>query len=98
MKRESPATPVLAFGVIMLLCPTSHALLRAGLLAANISDASIVKASSGGLSGWKGLVTIVAYVAAIGMAFLSPGLAVLIYIAVAAMWLVPNRRLDQMLK
>lgn len=87
---------VLAFGVIMLLCATSYALLRAALLGANVSDAPIVKASSGGLTGWKGLVTIVAYVAAIGIVFLSPGLAVLMYIAVAVMWLIPNRRLGQL--
>ena len=89
---------VLAFGIIMLLCSTSYALLRAALLAANVSDAPIVKASSGGLTRWKGLVTIVAYVAAIGVVFLSPGLAVLIYIAVAVMWLIPNRRLGQLLE
>lgn len=86
---------VLAFGVIMLLCSTSYALLRAALLAANDSDAPIVKASSGGLTGWKGVVTLVAYVIAIGIVFLSPGVAVLIYIAIALMWLIPNKQLEQ---
>jgi len=89
---------VLAFGVIMLLCATSYALLRAALLAANDSDAPIVKASSGGWTGWKGLVTIVAYVLAICVAFVWPRLAVLIYIAVALMWLTPNMRLGQLLE
>lgn len=86
---------VLAFGVIMLLCATSYALLRAALLAANDADAPIVKASSGGWTGWKGIVTLISYVIAIGVVFVSPTVAVLIYVAVALMWLIPNKRLEQ---
>ena len=89
---------VLAFGVIMLLCATSFALLRSALLAANDADAPIVRASSGGWTGWKGVATLVAYVIAIGVVFLSPAIAVLIYIAVAALWLIPNRRLEQFIE
>lgn len=89
---------VLAFGVIMLLCATSYALLRSALLAANDADAPIVRASSGGWTGWKGVATLVAYVIAIGVVFLSPAIAVLIYIAVAALWLIPNRRLEQFIE
>ncbi len=89
---------VLAFGIIMLLCATSYALLRAALLAANDADAPIVKASSGGWTGWKGVATLVAYVIAIAVAFLSPTIAVLIYIAVAVLWLIPNKRLDQFIE
>jgi uncharacterized membrane protein len=86
---------VLAFGIIMLLCSVSYALLRSALLAANDADAPIVRASSGGWTGWKGIATIVAYLLAIGIVFLSPLGAVLIYVAVALMWLIPNKRLEQ---
>jgi uncharacterized membrane protein len=89
---------VLAFGVIMLLCALSYALLRAALLAANDADAPIVKISSGGWTGWKGIITIFAYVVAIGVVFLSPMVAVLIYVAVALMWLIPNKRLEQLIE
>src|SRR5207302_6041445 len=71
---------VLAFGVIMLLCALSVALLRATLLAANDADAPIAKA---GARGRKGLITIAAYVLAIGIVFLWPMVAVAIYLAVA---------------
>jgi uncharacterized membrane protein len=89
---------VLAFGLVMLLCALSFALLRAALLAANDADAPIVKASSGGWTGWKGAATIIAYLLAIGVVFLSPMVAVLIYVAVALMWLVPNKRLEQLIE
>ena len=89
---------VLAFGIIMLLCSISYALLRLALLAANDADAPIVIASSGGWTGLKGLVTIASYAAAILIVFFSPLLAVLIYVAVALMWLIPNKRFEQFLE
>jgi uncharacterized membrane protein len=85
---------VLAFGVLMLLCAMSFALLRSALLAANDSDAPIARASA---SGRKGQVTIIAYLLAIGIVFLWPLVAVAIYIVVALMWLVPDKRFEQLI-
>ena len=50
-----------AFGVIMLLCALSVALLRSALLAANDRDAPIARAAA---RGHKGAITIGAYVVA----------------------------------
>src|SRR3954467_673517 len=70
---------VLAFGVIMLLCALSVAILRGALLAAD-PDSPIAKAT---LRGRKGKITITAYLIAIGLAFVWPAAAILIYFAVA---------------
>ena len=82
---------VLAFGVIMLLCTLSFALLLSALLKANDEDAPIVKAAR---RGHKGQITIVAYLLAIASAFLWPFVAVAVYIAVALMWLIPDKRFE----
>jgi uncharacterized membrane protein len=84
---------VLAFGVIMLLCTLSFALLLSALLKANDEDAPIVKAAQ---RGRKGQITILAYLLAIGTAFLWPYVAVAIYVAVACMWLVPDKRFERL--
>jgi uncharacterized membrane protein len=84
---------VLAFGVLMLLCSISIALLFFALIGANDADAPIAKAAS---RGRKGPITILAYVLAIPVIFLSPYAAVAIYFAVAAMWLVPDRKLERL--
>jgi uncharacterized membrane protein len=84
---------VVAFGVLMLLCASSVALLRSALLAANDLDAPIAKLAA---RGRKGLVTIAAYVIAIPVALISPIAAVAIYFAVAALWLVPDKRFEQL--
>jgi uncharacterized membrane protein len=83
---------VLAFGVIMLLCALSVAWLRATLLAANDADAPIAKLAR----GRKGQITIAAYLVSIAAAFLWPMVAVAIYFAVAALWLVPDKRFEQL--
>src|SRR5947199_5445061 len=71
---------VLAFGVIMLLCTLSFALLLAALLGANDQDAPIVRAAR---RGHKGPTTILAYLLAIALTFFWPLVAVASYIAVA---------------
>src|SRR5438309_6077805 len=85
---------VLAFGVIMLLCTLSFALLLGALLRANNEDAPIVRAAR---RGRKGQITILAYLLAIALAFWSPLGAIVIYIAVALMWLVPDKRFESLI-
>jgi uncharacterized membrane protein len=85
---------VIAFGVINLACALSSALLLVALLQANDSDAPIAKAAR---SRVKGHITILAYVVAIGFAFIWPLAAVAIYLAVALMWLVPDKRFERLI-
>jgi len=85
---------VVAFGVIMLLCTLSFALLLTALLKANNEDAPIVRAAR---RGRKGQITILAYLLAIASAFLWPYVAVAIYIAVALMWLIPDKRFENLI-
>ena len=54
--RASRATRSIAFGVIMLLCALSVALLRSALMAANSVDAPIAKLAAGGAG--RGMLTI----------------------------------------
>jgi uncharacterized membrane protein len=83
---------VLAFGVVMLLCSTSFAILRAVLISADGPDSAIAKATA---RGRKGVITIIAYIVAIGVAFVSPTAAIVIYFAVAALWLIPDKRFER---
>jgi uncharacterized membrane protein len=45
----------------------------------------------------KGKVSILAYLAAILLAFVHPWIAVALYVFVALMWLVPDRRIESTL-
>ena len=46
----------------------------------------------------KGKLSVVLYIAAIGLSFLSQWMALCIYVMVALMWLVPDRRIEAFAK
>ena len=46
---------------------------------------------------FKGKISIVAYLSAIPLAFVNAWFAGAIYVAVAIMWLVPDRRIEKIL-
>ncbi len=85
---------VLAFGVIMLLCALSTGLLFFALIGANEADAPITKAAR---RGHKGQITILAYALAIAVAFVWPYVAIANYMAVAAIWPVPDKRSEKLI-
>ena len=45
----------------------------------------------------KGKLSAISYAIAIGLSFFKPWIAVCIYIGVALMWLVPDRRMERVL-
>jgi len=84
---------VAAFGALMLLCALSYALLKRALIAADAPDCPIAQATGRDL---KGRISILAYALAIGTAFLWYPIAIVMYLAVAGMWLIPDRRFEQL--
>ena len=85
---------VIAFGVIMLLCTLSFALLFTVLFMANRDDAPLAKLTK---PGHRGRITVLAYSLGIGVAFLWPLVSVAIYVVVALMWLVPEKKFEQLI-
>ena len=46
----------------------------------------------------KGKLSLAMYVAAVPLAFVKPWMAIVLYIAVALLWLVPDRRIESISK
>ena len=84
---------VAAFGVLMFLCAVSYALLKRALVAADGPDCPLARLTGRGL---KGRISIIAYAIAIAAAFLWVPISIAIYLAIAGMWLVPDKRFEQM--
>jgi len=82
---------VAAFGFLMLMCTLSYGLLRLALIRADGPDSPLVQATGKGL---KGRISILAYALAIAAAYVWLPLSIAIYLAVAAMWLLPDRRFE----
>ena len=85
--------PVAAYGVVSLMSGVAYTILARGLAALHGPDSEIAVALG---SDFKGRISIVMYAAAIGLAFVSPWLGIALYVAVAALWFIPDRRFERM--
>jgi uncharacterized membrane protein len=85
------SVPVAAYGVILLFAGVAYFILAQCLVKVNGTDSELAQAIG---KDFKGKLSIVLYVAAVGCAFWIPVVATAIYIGVALMWLVPDRRFE----
>ncbi len=93
---ENPrtATPAAVYGFVLLLAALAYYLLQR-LIIQQQGRSSLLAAAIG--KDWKGKLSPVCYLTAIPLAFLSPWLAFGLYVFVALMWLVPDRRIERAL-
>jgi uncharacterized membrane protein len=88
-------TPVVVYGVNLLLAGTAYFLLQHFM--ARVPGNGERMREVFGRTG-KEIASIVIYLAGILLAFVEPTLAMVPYAAVAAMWLVPDRRVERWLE
>ena len=86
--------PTALYGVVLLMAAVAYWLLQYTLIAAEGRE-SLLKTASG--VDFKGKISPVLYLAGIVMAFVSEWVAGALYVAVALMWLVPDRRIERRL-
>jgi uncharacterized membrane protein len=83
------------YGFILLMAGTAYYVLQGAILRAEGEDSLLGRAIG---ADSKGKASIVAYMVAIPCAFASPWLAGAIYVAVALLWLIPDRRIERVLE
>jgi uncharacterized membrane protein len=86
------SAPVALYGVILLLSAIAYTVLVRSLLLLHGPDSFLAEALG---ADFKGKISIVLDLIAIPLAFLNPWVAFAIYILVAVMWLVPDRRIER---
>jgi len=89
------ALPVAAYGGVLVMAAIAYLILERALIAAE-GDASKVSSATG--SRAKEWISITAYALGFAAAFVSPLLAVAIYVAVAFYWFIPDRRFERSLQ
>ncbi len=88
------AAPTALYGIVMLRAALAYYLLQRIIIARH-GRASLLAAAIG--RDLKGKLSLVAYLVAIPAAFLQPWIADALYVAVALVWLVPDRRIERVL-
>jgi len=88
------AQPVALYGVVLLLAAIAYFILTRALIALHGRDSVLATAIGRDV---KGQISPLIYLVAIGVAFVSPGISCALYVLVAVMWLVPDRRIEKTL-
>jgi uncharacterized membrane protein len=82
---------VAAYGAVLLLCAVAWDVERRELIRRHDRDSALVKAVGRNRKEWASLAL---YVVAIGAAFVNTWVACALYALVAAIWLIPDRRVE----
>jgi len=85
------AWPVAVYGAVLLLAAVAYFILTRELIALHGRDSTLAAAVGSDLKG-KG--SLVLYAAAIPLAFWHPWIACALYVLVAVLWLIPDRRIE----
>jgi len=88
------AAPSALYGVVLLMAAVAYYVLQHTIIASQGRE-SVLKAAIG--SDWKGKLSVLSYAIAIPVAFLAPPIAGAVYVLVAILWLVPDRRIERAL-
>ena len=92
--RAAPA-PTAFYGAVLFCAGIAYYLLQRAIIAPE-GRASILASAIG--RDWKGKLSPLFYVAAIPLAYVSPWISNALYVTVALIWLVPDRRIEKALQ
>jgi uncharacterized membrane protein len=88
------AVPAAIYGFVLMMAGAAYYLLQWAIIAQQGRD-SLLKSALG--RDWKGKLSVVFYLVAIPLAFVKPWLAIAVYVFVALLWLIPDRRIERVL-
>ena len=90
-RTRSAAVPRRSTALVLLFCAIAYTLLQHALLAVNGPDTAFAHAVA---AGRQRQVSLALYVCGIGFAFVSPKISDVLFVVVAAMWFIPDRRFE----
>lgn len=86
--------PTALYGVVLLMASIAYMVLQRLIIAAEGEQAVLKKAIG---RDWKGKASPMAYALGIAVSMRWPWLAQILYVLVALMWLIPDRRIERIL-
>lgn len=84
--------PTLLYGIILLLCAAAYYTLQSAIIRLEGKE-SILKKSIG--KDWKTKLSLISYLVAVGIALYCPKVSETIYLFVALIWLIPDKRIEK---
>ena len=84
--------PVIVYGINLLMCGAAYTILVRMIIRVHGHESDFAKAIG---SDFKGNLSLVTYATAIALAFFNPWISGGLYVAVAMMWFIPDRRMEK---
>jgi len=84
-------SPTAAYGVVLVLCSISYILLERAIIKCNGPNSKLARAVGGDR---KSKVSMLIYVLAIPLSYLHTWIALAMYVAIAMIWFIPDRRIE----
>jgi uncharacterized membrane protein len=93
-ENHSASVPTAMYGVVLLMAAISYWILQRTIIGSQGKDSLLARAVG---KDYKGKSSPILYALAIPAAFVSPWISDFLYVFVALMWLVPDRRIEKVL-
>ncbi len=92
-ENHGGAWPTALYGVVLLLAACAYQILQTVIVALQGRDSALAAALG---SDWKGKLSLASYVAALLLAFVNQWVSDTLYVFVAVLWLIPDRRIERL--
>jgi uncharacterized membrane protein len=86
------AVPVALYGSVLFMAGLAYSILCRALIACEGKD-SLLAAALG--RDYKGRASVIIYAIAVPLSFVNPWIAIGLYVLVAVMWFIPDRRIER---
>lgn len=85
------AAPTACYGIILAMSSIAYLWLERAIITCNGPDSRLARAVGDDM---KSKASLLIYLAAIGLAYVRPWIAIALYVAVAMLWFIPDRRIE----
>ena len=86
-------SPTAAYGVVLVLCSTAYMLLERAIIKCNGPKSKLARAVGSDL---KSKISFLVYALAILLAFVRTWIALALYVVIAMIWFIPDRRIESL--
>ncbi|MEQ1642333.1 MAG: TMEM175 family protein [Pyrinomonadaceae bacterium] len=86
------AMPTALYGIVLLMCALAYTILQMTIVKHHTEEENLLGKAVG--KDLKGKISVVCYLLAIGFAFVQENISHALYVVVALIWLVPDRRIE----
>jgi uncharacterized membrane protein len=86
--------PTASYGVVLALAAIAYTVLERSIIACNGPESKLAQAVG---SEVKGVMSLMIYLAAIPLAFVRPWISIALYVFIAMIWFIPDRRIESII-